>query len=152
MQKIVTNKDRVLKLTKRVVDGAQRARYRYIAWDTELRGFGPRVEPGLKTFIARYCVGGVGGRDRKAIRQNTSGSARRLARLTFAAVAERKDPVGTARRNRRPAITPKSATGAQAAARRIRGREGHSIKPSTLAMDRRGCDSNPRCLIGAKFL
>jgi hypothetical protein len=59
MQKIVSDKDRVLKLTKRGVDGARPAIFRYVVWDTEIRGFGLRVEPsGRKTFIARYRVGG----------------------------------------------------------------------------------------------
>jgi Arm DNA-binding domain len=58
MEKFVTNKDRVQKLTKRVVDGAQPEQYRYIVWDIEVRGFGLRVAPsGRKTFIARYRAG-----------------------------------------------------------------------------------------------
>ena len=56
---VVTNRDRVQKLTKREVVGARPAKYRYTVWDTEVRGFGVRVEPsGRKTFIARYRVGG----------------------------------------------------------------------------------------------
>lgn len=50
---------RATRLSKRTVDGAATEADRYILWDTELTGFGLRVAPsGVKTFIARYRVGG----------------------------------------------------------------------------------------------
>ena len=57
----MTNRDRSeQKLTKREVDGARPGKYRYTVWDTEVRGFGVRVEPsGRKTFIARSTAWGV---------------------------------------------------------------------------------------------
>ena len=50
---------RARKLSKRVVDAALSKSERFIIWDSDLSGFGLRVEPtGRKTFIARYRVGG----------------------------------------------------------------------------------------------
>ncbi len=50
---------RTTKLTKRSVDAAAAEIGRYILWDSELKGFGLRVEPtGIKTFVVRYRVGG----------------------------------------------------------------------------------------------
>jgi integrase len=48
-------------LTKTVVDAAEKAEKRYHLWDSELAGFGLRVEPtGIKTFIAKYRANGGG--------------------------------------------------------------------------------------------
>jgi len=48
-------------LTKTVVDDAGKARKRYHVWDSDLAGFGLRVEPtGAKTFIAKYRANGGG--------------------------------------------------------------------------------------------
>jgi integrase len=155
----VTNKDRVQKLTKRVVDGAQPGQYRYIVWDLEIRGLGLRVEPsGRKTFIARYRAGG----GRNGIqRQATIGrygtitpdQARKLARRTLAAAADGEDPVGTVRSNRQPAITIAEVCDwylEQATVGRVRGREGRLIKPSTLAMDRSRIETHVKALLGRK--
>ena len=55
----MSDRGRVQKLTKRVVDAAKPEANRFIVWDSELAGFGLRVEPtGRKTFIARYRAGG----------------------------------------------------------------------------------------------
>ena len=48
-------------LTKTVVDASEKAGRRYHVWDSELAGFGLRVEPtGAKTFIAKYRANGGG--------------------------------------------------------------------------------------------
>ena len=48
-------------LTKTVVDASEKSDKRYHVWDSELAGFGLRVEPtGAKTFIAKYRANGGG--------------------------------------------------------------------------------------------
>ena len=43
------------KLNKRVVDAAQPRENRFILWDSELKGFGVKVElSGTKTSLIRY--------------------------------------------------------------------------------------------------
>ena len=99
------------KLTKRLVDVAKPRSCRYTIWDSELAGFGLRVEPtGRKTFIARYRAGG--GRS-GTLRQATIGRygtltpdhARMLARKTLGAAASGSDPVGEKKKDREPGIT-----------------------------------------------
>ncbi len=99
---MATRKGRRAKLTKRTVDAAKPAIARYIVWDTELPGFGLRVEPsGVKVFIARYRAGG--GRT-GTLRQSTVGrygtvttdEARGKARKTLGKAAGGGDPVGEA--------------------------------------------------------
>jgi integrase len=47
--------EKVVKIAKRTVDAAKAADERYILWDTELKGFGVRVEAsGTKSFLVRY--------------------------------------------------------------------------------------------------
>lgn len=47
--------EKVVKISKRTVDAAKAADERYILWDTELKGFGVRVETsGTKSFLVRY--------------------------------------------------------------------------------------------------
>src|SRR5262245_1245557 len=99
------------KLTKRFVDAAKSGSGRRIIWDSELVGFGLRIEPtGRKTFIARYRAGG--GRSGR-LRQSTIGrygtvtvdQARGLARRTLGAAASGEDPVGDKKKARQPGIT-----------------------------------------------
>jgi hypothetical protein len=47
--------EKVVKISKRTVDAAKAADERYILWDSELKGFGVRVEAsGTKSFLVRY--------------------------------------------------------------------------------------------------
>ena len=47
------------KLTKRVIDGAEKAEREYMVWDSEVAGFGLRVYPsGRKAYVLKYRVGG----------------------------------------------------------------------------------------------
>lgn len=53
--------DRIGRLTKRLVDRAEPGSARYIIWDSELKGFGLRVEAsGTKTYLVRYRPKGLG--------------------------------------------------------------------------------------------
>ena len=89
------------KLTKRAVDAAKVTGTRRDLWDSELTGFGLRVEAsGTKTFIVRYRAGGGG---RKAQRRFmtvgrygvlTPDQARHKARQILASVATGHDPAG----------------------------------------------------------
>ena len=147
------------KLTKRVVDVAKPRSCRYTIWDSELVGFGLRVEPtGRKTFIARYRAGG--GRS-GTLRQATIGrygtltpdNARTLARKTLGAAASGCDPVGEKKKDREPGITVSQICDwylEQAESGRILGRKGRPIKASTIAMDRSRIQTHVKPLIGEK--
>lgn len=64
------------RLTRRTVEAAVKAASRYTIWDSDLKGFGLRVEPsGTKTYVVRYRVGG--GR-RGTLRQFKIGRANKL--------------------------------------------------------------------------
>ena len=63
-----------VKLTKRVVDGAEPRQARYTVFDSEIRGFGLRVFPsGLKSYVFEY-KSGEGGRQ-AATRRITIGKS-----------------------------------------------------------------------------
>lgn len=54
------NRDAAMNLNKRTVDGLQAKATRYFIWDSNLKGFGIRVEPtGRKTFLCRYRLAGA---------------------------------------------------------------------------------------------
>jgi len=83
-----------VKLTKRVIDAASPGAARRIIWDTELRGFGVRVETsGTKSFLIRYRPKGNGRNGPKRFvtigryGAKTPGQARNEARSKLAAVA-----------------------------------------------------------------
>jgi hypothetical protein len=88
-----------VRLTKRAVDAATTQSERYILWDAELKGFGPRVEPsGAKTFLVRYRPKGAGRSGAKRfMKVGRYGSvapdeARNQARAILGAVAAGDDP------------------------------------------------------------
>lgn len=89
-----------VKITKRAVDALKGAAVRYVAWDTDLPGFGVRVSPsGAKTYVLKYRVGGGrAGRVRwGVIGQHgplTPDQAREIARRWAADVAAGRDPAG----------------------------------------------------------
>lgn len=87
------------KITKRTVDAAPLAEARYIIWDSELKGFGVRVEPaGTKTYIVRYRPKGQGASAPKRFvtigRHGTltTDEARVQARVILGKVAQGEDP------------------------------------------------------------
>ena len=130
---------RVQKLTKRSIEAVKPAASRLIIWDSELPGFGLRVEPtGRKTLIARYRAGG--GRT-GTLRQATIGrlgtitldQGRVLARKLLGAAASGSDPVGDKKRARLAGVTVSEVCDwyiREAEAGRILGRRGRPIKRS----------------------
>ena len=95
-------------LTKTVVDGAETADRRYHLWDSELVGFGLRVEPtGIRTFIAKYRASG-GGRTapQRVVTIARFGTltvdqARKQAKKILASVAVGNDPAAELQAKRR---------------------------------------------------
>jgi hypothetical protein len=93
---------RSLKLTKRTIDAAQPNARRYELWDSEVKGFGLRVEPsGAKSFIFRYRPSG-GRKAQKRFKrlgaygELTPDQARRDAEKLRGQVAHGEDPVQAA--------------------------------------------------------
>jgi integrase len=94
-------------LTKPVVDAAMPRERRYEMWDSELSGFGLRVETtGRKLFIARYRADGGGRNAPKRLMTIgvygvlTPKEARDEAEKILGAVATGGDPAGDLRRKR----------------------------------------------------
>ena len=94
------------KLSKRIADTSAAASKRYVVWDTELKGFGLRIEvSGSKSYIVRYRPKGGGAAGPKQFvtvgRHGavTSEQARARARELLGAVAGGADPA--AERDRR---------------------------------------------------
>lgn len=95
-------------LTKKVVDGAERQDKRYHIWDSELRGFGLRVEPsGVKTFVIKYRSNG-GGRSAQQhwlvigrFGSLTPDQARKIARVKLGSIAAGADPASELQAKRR---------------------------------------------------
>jgi integrase len=95
-------------LTKRVVDAALPKDKRYCVWDSELSGFGMRVEKsGAKTFIVRYRAEG-GGRSaaQRFVAVGRYGAltpeqARKQAKTILGGVAKGEDPADERRAKRR---------------------------------------------------
>ena len=91
------------KLTKRAVDAAEPGERRRILWDTELAGFGLRVETsGRKVYLIRYRLGGGRrGTQRETVVGPhgvlTAEEARRRARKLLADVVQGEDPLAEKR-------------------------------------------------------
>ena len=99
------------RLTKRVVDGLEAAEKRYIFWDSDIKGFGVRIEAtGTKTYFVRYRAEGGGRRAPQRLlvlgRHGvlTTEAARRHAKGALAAVTRGEDP-GVSRSKRRKDLT-----------------------------------------------
>lgn len=95
-------------LTNSLCKAARERSTRYHIWDSELTGFGLRVEPsGTKTFIAKYRGNG-GGRDasQKVVTIGRYGPltpelARRKAKVVLGGVAVGEDPAADVKATRR---------------------------------------------------
>ena len=98
---------RGLSITKRRVDGLKAADREYFAWDSDLKGFGLRVQPtGEKSYVAKYRAGtGRKARTRRvtlgSVGKLTPDEARKLAKLTLGSVAHGFDPAAVKAGERR---------------------------------------------------
>jgi hypothetical protein len=100
-------KRKQVRLTKRVVDASEPSESRYIVWDSELNGFGLRVEAsGAKTFVVRYRADG-GGRTapQRFVTIGRFGNltveqARKQAKVVLGGVAVGEDPADERRTKR----------------------------------------------------
>ena len=144
--------DKAAKLTNKVVGDLKPPPRRQIIWDTQLKGFGVRVEPsGHKTFVVRYRPGG-GGRN-AVMRQMVVGrvglgtveEARKEAAKVLTEVAAGADPAAGrhAKRN--------ELTVAQLCDLYMKEGTAHK-KRSTLAVDIGRIERHIKPLLGRKQL
>jgi len=86
------------RITKRLVDSLRPGEREYFSWDSDLAGFGLRVQPsGAKSFVVKYRAGtGRSAPTRRvtigAVGKLTPDQARVLAKKTLGAVAQGADP------------------------------------------------------------
>jgi hypothetical protein len=86
------------KITKRIIDSVELKPERYYIWDSELKGFGVKVEPsGTKTYILRYRTGNSASAPRRFISIGRHGAltpdmARNEAIKLLGSVATGNDP------------------------------------------------------------
>lgn len=90
-----------VKITKRVVDGAEARDKRYTLFDSEVKGFGLRVYPsGQKTYVFEYRPGAGGRSERKkratigSTTEFTPDEARKRADMLRSTVKMGEDPQG----------------------------------------------------------
>jgi integrase len=94
-------------LSKRTVDGCLPSDKRYKVWDSELPGFGVRVQPsGVKTFVVQYRPGGGSSGIQRMMTLGrfgplTAEKARRRAKVILGSAAAGSDPGGELMAKRR---------------------------------------------------
>lgn len=102
--------DNRVKISNRTVEAAKPGEKRYTLWDTEISGFGLRVEPsGVKSFLVRYRAGGGRLAPERLMVLGRLGAltpieARNLAKAKMGEVATGGDPA-KARADRRRDMT-----------------------------------------------
>lgn len=135
------------KITKRLVDGLEPDPEREVqVWDSELRGFGVRVQPsGTASYFVFYRT--PEGRQRKLtiarVGAVTPDEARRVAREKLGATTKGEDPSAD-RRKVRTALTV-----AELCDLYLEDAEGR-VKASSLAMDRSRIERHVKPLIGTR--
>lgn len=149
------------KLTKRVVDAITPGPTRTIWYDSELKGFGLKVEPsGVMTWIVEYRAG-AGGRSATK-RRLTLGKAGALAPDEARLFA--KDALARVHAGEDPAATKASTRAAKSVAElcdqylrdaeagNVIGRRGTVKKASTLISDRGRIERHIKPLLGKKLV
>lgn len=114
------------KITKQAVDAIAPSAEDVWLWDTEVQGFGVRVQPtGRKTYVVRYRTKDAKRTQRKMVLCRCSDAppdkARNMARDVFAAVAQGEDPV-SARAPTKTTVTLEAMFQGYVANMRDRGR------------------------------
>lgn len=136
------------RITKRTIDALQADGRDYVAWDSELTGFGVRVRPsGSKSFVVVYRTGGRN----SPLRRVTVGAvgkidvdvARSEARRILAGAELGQDRAGDLARSR-----AEMSVAALCDLYLVEGCE--TKKPSTLATDRGRVERRIKPLLGAK--
>ena len=148
------------KLTKRSIDALQPTDKRFTVWDTELKGFGVRVNAdGSKTFVVKYFFRG---RQRwltlGPFGALTVESARRVAEKTIGSRADGKDAVAEKRRETAEAKA-KGLTLSEFCEIYMTDAEAGKVtyrkrpkKPGTLLNDRSRIERHIKPLLGRKRL
>jgi integrase len=96
-------------ITKRRVDTLKKADREYFVWDSDLKGFGLRVQPtGEKSYVVKYRAGSGRNAPTRRLTLGQTGrltphEARRLAKLTLGSVAHGLDPAAQKAVDRRAA-------------------------------------------------
>jgi integrase len=129
-----------MKLTKRVVEGAELRPEEYFLWCDELPGFGVRIYPsGRRSYLVQYRTDGRTRRAKIGLHGPvTAEEARRAALSLLAQVAKGEDPAEE-RATRRRAITVRDLCDRYLRAAEkglILGKKGTPKKASTLLRDR----------------
>jgi len=147
----------MVKLTKRLVDGAEIKSVAYFLWCSELAGFGCRIHPsGKRTYYADY-------RNRSSVRKRiaigthgkiTTEEARQLALAILGSVVKGADPA-VDRATRRQALTVRElCSNYMAAAEQGSpfGKQRLPKKPSTIVQDRARIARHIVPLLGQKLV
>lgn len=149
------------KLTKRAVDAITPGPARTIWYDTELKGFGLKVEPsGVMTWIVEYRAGAGG---RAAIKRRLTlgkagalapDEARLFAKDTLAKVHAGEDPAATKASTRAAKSVAELCDQylRDAEAGNVIGRRGTVKKASTLISDRGRIERHIKPLLGKKLV
>ena len=124
------------RLTKRFVDGLERAQTDYFRWDDDLNGFGIRVRTSeRKVYVLQYRAGGRTRRVGLGVHGSvTPDEARRHAKELLGRVAHGEDPAEEIRNHRR------APTVGALCDRFMQEHVPHRCKPSTQAEYRRSVD------------
>lgn len=138
------------RITKRAVDGLEAQARAYVAWDSDLTGFGVKVSPaGRKSYVFRYRMGGGrGGVSREPVigvhGKITPDEARRIARSWSAEVAAGRDPAASRRTDRE---APRMG---QLFERYLEEHARRHKKPSSVSNDVRMIKQHLKPALGAK--
>ncbi len=146
------------KLTKKIVDAAERREKQYTVWCSDLKGFGVYVQPsGSKTYFVDYRVDGT--RRRMTIGRHgtlTTEDARKLAIETLGGIVLQKADPLLERKTRRTSLTVAQLCDQYMKAAEkgliLGRRKNQPKKASTLQIDRGRISRHIKPLLGNKLV